>query len=64
MLTKTEFHALGICVLLSIAVVIGSTGWGYAEYRPLRNYDLFALTVSWVGLAYYVWRSRGAKTPD
>jgi len=58
MLTRAELHAVAICVVLSIAVVIGSTGWGYADYRPLRNYDIFALTISWVGLAFYLWRSR------
>lgn len=64
MLTRTELRAVAICVALSIAVVIGSTGWGYAEYRPLRNYDIFALTISWVGLAFYLWRSRRTNKLD
>lgn len=62
--TRTELHAVAICIVLSIAVVIGSTGWGYAEYRPLRNYDIFALTISWAGLASYLWRGRRTHKPD
>jgi len=64
MLTRTELYAVAICIVLSIAVVIGSTGWGYADYRPLRNYDIFALTISWAGLAFYLWRSRPANRLD
>lgn len=60
-MSKTELQALAICLALSLAVVIGSTGWGYADYRPLRNYDIFALTISWVGLAFYVWKGRRAR---
>jgi uncharacterized membrane protein YdcZ (DUF606 family) len=57
-MTKVEIQAVAICALLSLAVVIGSTGWGYADYRPLRNYDIFALTISWVGFVFHVWRGR------
>jgi hypothetical protein len=59
-MTKVEVQAVVVCVLLSLAVVIGSTGFGYADYRPLRNYDIFALTISWVGFVFYLWRGRKA----
>ncbi len=41
---------VAMCMVLSIAACIGSTGLGYADYRPLRNFDYFALGVSWLFL--------------
>ena len=32
---KPEWIAILACILLSLAVFIGSTGLGYAAYRPL-----------------------------
>ena len=55
---KSERTAIIACIILSIAVFVGSTGLGYAVYRPLRYYDIFLLVVSWVGLAFYLWRDR------
>lgn len=55
---KSELVAILACVVLSLAVVIGSTGWGYAIYRPLRYYDIFSLVISWAGLGFYLWRDR------
>lgn len=55
---KSERTAIIVCIILSLAVFVGSTGLGYAVYRPLRYYDIFSLVISWVGLAFYLWRDR------
>ena len=55
---KSERTAIFACIILSLAVFVGSTGLGYAVYRPLRYYDIFSLVISWVGLAFYLWRDR------
>lgn len=57
---KPEVAAIVACVALSLAVFIGSTGLGYAVYRPLRYYDIFSLVIAWAGLAFHLWR--GAKS--
>lgn len=44
---KHMWVAVGICALLTVAACIGSTGLGYADYRPLRYRDCFALGVAW-----------------
>lgn len=59
-MTKPEVNAIIACIVLSLAVFIGSTGLGYAVYRPLRYYDVFSLVISWVGLAIFMWRARRA----
>jgi hypothetical protein len=55
---KDELTAVAICALLSLTVFIGSTGHGYAVYRPLRFYDIFSLLIAWAGFAFYLWRGR------
>ena len=55
---KSERTAIIVCIILSLAVFVGSTGLGYAVYRPLRYYDIFSLVIAWVGLAFYLWRDR------
>ena len=55
---KSELTAIIVCIILSLAVFVGSTGLGYAVYRPLRYYDIFSLVISWVDLAFYLWRDR------
>ncbi|MEJ6012044.1 hypothetical protein [Novosphingobium aquae] len=57
---KTEMTAIIACVVLSLTVFIGSTGLGYAVYRPLRYYDIFSLVIAWSGLAFHLWRGRRA----
>lgn len=57
---KPEWIAIIACIVLSLAVFIGSTGLGYAVYRPLRYYDVFSLVISWAGLAFIMWRARRA----
>ena len=58
MIGKSEWIAVAACVFLSIAVFVGSTGLGYAVYRPLRYYDIFSLVAAWLGLFSYIWRVR------
>lgn len=57
---KDELTAIIACVVLSLAVFIGSTGLGYAAYRPLRYYDIFSLVIAWAGLGWHIWRGRRA----
>lgn len=53
---KPETIAIVACLALTLAAFVGSTGLGYAEYRPLRNFDIFAFVLSWAGLAFLMWR--------
>lgn len=57
---RNKWIAVGICVLLTAGAYIGSTGLFYAEYRPIRIYDLVAFAVSWAGLLWMLVR----KKPD
>lgn len=59
-MSTAERNAIAICVALSLAVFVGSTGLGYAVYRPLRYYDIFSLVIAWAGFALHVWRGRRA----
>ncbi|ODV43575.1 hypothetical protein AWV79_15905 [Cupriavidus sp. UYMMa02A] len=45
---KPMWIAVGICLLITLAACIGSTGLGYADYRPLRYRDCFALAAAWL----------------
>lgn len=51
-MNKTRWIAVVVCLGLTAAAYIGSTGLFYAEYRPIRNYDLVAFAGSWLGLIY------------
>lgn len=59
---KPETIAIIACLGLSLVVFVGSTGLGYAEYRPLRNFDIFAFVLSWAGLAFHMWRGRSSRS--
>lgn len=59
---KPESIAIIACLALTLAVFVGSTGLGYAEYRPLRNFDTFAFVLSWAGLAFHMWRDRSPRS--
>lgn len=60
---KEMWIGVWMCVLLSVAACIGSTGLGYADYRPLRNFDYFALAFSWVFLIVTLVKDRhGSKS--
>lgn len=58
---KAKWMAAIVCLALTAAAFIGSTGLFYTTYRPIRNYDLVAFFASWVGLAYYLYRDRNRK---
>ncbi|MDY0273707.1 MAG: hypothetical protein RBR37_14610 [Advenella sp.] len=58
---KGKWIAVVICLLLTAAAYIGSTGLFYAEYRPIRNYDLVAFAASWAGLIYMLIRDKNKK---
>lgn len=58
MIGKNEWVGIAAFLLLTAAVFIGSTGLGYADYRPLRNYDVFSLVIAWVGSFLYIWKVR------
>lgn len=45
---KPMWIAVGVCLLITFAACIGSTGLGYADYRPLRYRDCFALAAAWL----------------
>lgn len=53
---KNKWIAVAVCVLLTIAAYIGSTGLFYTDFRPIRNYDLIAFAGSWAGLIYMMIR--------
>jgi hypothetical protein len=59
--TRAKWLAVAVCVLLTAAAFIGSTGLFYAEYRPIRLYDLVAFTASWAGLLWMLWRDRARR---
>lgn len=61
---KPEWIAILACILLSLAVFIGSTGLGYTAYRPLRFYDVFSLVIAWTGLAFHLWRGLRSNPAD
>ncbi|MFN3788796.1 hypothetical protein [Massilia sp.] len=57
-MNKSQWIAVLACVLLTAAAYIGSTGLFYAEFRPIRNYDLVAFATSWAGLIWMLVRDR------
>lgn len=60
-MNKRTWIAMVICLILTAAAYIGSTGLFYAEYRPIRNYDLVAFAASWAGLIYMLIRDRNKE---
>lgn len=59
---KYEITAIIVCLVLTAIVFVGSTGLGYADYRPLRDYDIISISVSWLGLAFYLFQGRRAQS--
>jgi len=57
-MNKNKWIAVFVCIVLTAAAFIGSTGLFYTTYRPIRNYDIVAFVASWVGLIYYLYRDR------
>lgn len=60
-MTKSKWIAVVVCLLLTAGAYIGSTGLFYADFRPIRNYDLVAFAASWAGLIFYLFRDRNEK---
>ena len=59
-MTRDKWIAIFVCVLLNVAAFIGSTGLFYAEYRPIRNFDLFGFAGAWMGLIWAFMQRRGS----
>ncbi|ANP47580.1 hypothetical protein [Candidatus Viadribacter manganicus] len=57
-MNKNKWIAVAICVGLTAAAYIGSTGLFYSDYRPIRTYDLVAFGVSWGGLIWMLLRNK------
>lgn len=57
-MNKSKWIAVIVCLLLTAAAYIGSTGLFYTTFRPIRNYDLVAFAGSWIGLLFYLYRDR------
>ncbi len=60
-MTKSKWIAVAICLALTAAAYIGSTGLFYTTFRPIRNYDLVAFAASWGGLIYMLIRDKNKK---
>lgn len=60
-MTKSKWIAVAICLALTAAAYIGSTGLFYTTFRPIRNYDLVAFAASWGGLIYMLIRDKKKK---
>lgn len=58
---KNKWIAVAACAGLTAAAYIGSTGLFYAEYRPIRNFDLFAFGISWLGLIHMLFQDRNRR---
>lgn len=59
-MNRSKWIAVIVCVLLTAAAYIGSTGLFYTTFRPIRNYDLVAFATSWAGLIWMLVRDRGS----
>ncbi|WP_353234330.1 hypothetical protein [Diaphorobacter ruginosibacter] len=57
-MNKNKWIAVIVCLALTAAAFIGSTGLFYATYRAIRNYDLVAFFASWAGLIYFLYKDR------
>ena len=58
---KNKWIAVVVCLVLTAAAYIGSTGLFYTQFRPIRNYDLIAFAGSWLGLIWILLRNRRSK---
>lgn len=55
-MNRNKWIAVAVCLLLTAAAYIGSTGLFYTSFRPIRNYDLVAFGASWAGLVWMLVR--------
>lgn len=60
-MNRNKWIAVVVCIVLTAAAYIGSTGLFYTTFRPIRNYDLVAFAGSWIGLIYMLYRDRSRK---
>jgi len=60
-MNNSKWIAVAVCLVLTAAAYIGSTGLFYTQFRPIRNYDLVAFAGSWIGLIYIMIRDKGRK---
>ncbi len=60
-MNRNKWIAVVVCIVLTAAAYIGSTGLFYTTFRPIRNYDLVAFAGSWIGLIYMLYRDRNRK---
>ena len=60
-MNKNKWIAVIVCIGLTAAAYIGSTGLFYTTFRPIRNYDLVAFAASWAGLIYILIRDKNRK---
>lgn len=60
-MNSNKWMAVLICLVLTAAAYIGSTGLFSTSFRPIRNYDLVAFAGSWIGLIYMLYRDRNRK---
>jgi hypothetical protein len=60
-MNRNKWIAVVICLFLTAAAYIGSTGLFYTTFRPIRNYDLVAFAGSWIGLIYMLIRDKSRK---
>lgn len=58
---KSKWIAVAVCIGLTAAAYIGSTGLFYTSFRPIRNYDLVAFAGSWAGLIWIMLRDSGKR---
>ncbi|MGF6855492.1 hypothetical protein [Paraburkholderia sp. CI3] len=55
---KNTWIAIVICIALTLLAIDGSTGWRWADYRPLRNFDYFGLGISWLLFIFVLIRDK------
>lgn len=55
-------YALIACAILTVLLFIGSTGLGYAEYRPIRPRDYWSYLAAWLWMAYMFWQDRTSSS--
>lgn len=53
-MNKNTKIAIVVCIFITAAAFIGSTGLFYSDFRPIRNRDLFAYIGAWAWLFYII----------
>lgn len=63
-MNKNTKIAILVCLIITLAAFVGSTGLFYADFRPIRNRDLFAYIGAWVWLIYLILSKNSKKRSD